>query len=271
MTLRGSTRGRPRTRSFVEGVVLTFALGIPGILFVGASSLDELRTLPQLVDVPTPLLFLLAVAQPLVLLALACLVGTALIPRVRLHSHVLYRLVGRTQPPVLFAEELPSSVGVGVVLALAVLVLDGAFTAFVPGSASLAAVGANDAPVYSMVVELPTRFLYGGITEELLLRYGFMTLVVWLLWKLTGGDRPSAGVMWAAIVVSALAFGVGHLPVLAATAAVTPALVVQVVLLNALVGVGLGWLYWQNSIESAMAGHVTFHVVVVFVSLVVLP
>lgn len=262
MNPRGSRSDRPRTRSFVEGAALTFALGIPGVLFVGASSLDELHGLPQVADVPTHLLFLLAVAQPLLLLALACLVGTALIPRVRLHSHVLYRLVGTTQPVVLFAEELPASVGVGVVLALAVLVFDGAFAAFVPGLSSLVAVGVNDVTVYSMMVDIPTKFLYGGITEELLVRYGFMTLVVWLLWKFTGGDRPSASVMWAAIAVSALAFGAGHLPVLATATQLTPALVLQVVLLNALVGVGLGWLYWQNSIESAMAGHVTFHVVV---------
>ncbi len=247
-----------------------FLLGIPGVLFVGASSLDELQSLPQVADVPTHLLFLLAVAQPLVLLALACLVGTALISRVRLHSHVLYRVVGTTQPPVLFAEELPASVGVGVVLALAVLVLDGAFAAFVPGLSSLVAAGVNDVTVYSMVVDVPTKFLYGGITEELLFRYGFMTLVVWLLWKLTGEDRPSAGVMWAAIAVSAVAFGAGHLPVLATATQLTPALVLQVVLLNALVGVGLGWLYWQNSVESAMAGHISFHVVVVLVSFAIL-
>jgi hypothetical protein len=29
------------------------------------------------------------------------------------------------------------------------------------------------------------RFLYGGFTEELLIRFGFMTLVVWIVFKLT--------------------------------------------------------------------------------------
>jgi hypothetical protein len=50
----------------------------------------------------------------------------------------------------------------------------------------------------------------------------------------------------------------------------TPALVFQVGLLNAVVGIGLGWLYWQESLESAMVGHVTFHVVVVLVSLAII-
>ena len=29
------------------------------------------------------------------------------------------------------------------------------------------------------------RLLYGGITEELLMRYGFMTLVVWIVFKIS--------------------------------------------------------------------------------------
>lgn len=32
---------------------------------------------------------------------------------------------------------------------------------------------------FGSLVPLPTRLLYGGITEELLLRWGLMTLLVW--------------------------------------------------------------------------------------------
>ncbi|ODR83512.1 Abortive infection protein [Haladaptatus sp. W1] len=262
-----SATERTRRRSFLEGALVTFLLGLPGIVAVGASLLDELRALPQFADTPTPSLFFIGIAQPLVLLALACLVGTALAPRVKLHSHVLYRLVGRTQPPVLFAEELPAAVGVGVALAVTVLALDGALAVVAPDLPSLGVAGGFHSTVFSVIATVPTRFLYGGITEELLVRYGFMTLVVWLVWKLVGGDRPSSGVMWTAVVVSALAFGAGHLPVLSTSPAFTPALGALAVSLNALVGVGLGWLYWQGSLESAMVGHVTFHVVVVLVSL----
>ncbi|WP_225852851.1 hypothetical protein, partial [Haemophilus parainfluenzae] len=35
-----------------------------------------------------------------------------------------------------------------------------------------------------------SRFLYGGITEEILLRWGLMTLLVWGLWRLFG-NPPS--------------------------------------------------------------------------------
>ncbi len=263
-----SATKRSRQSSFVKGVVAMFVLGLPGVAVVGVSLLGQLRTLPQFAGTSTPTLFFLVVTQPLLLLALACLIGTALAPRVRLNSHVLYRLVGKTQPPVLFGEELPAAVGIGFGVAIVAIALDGLFTLLVPGLSPLVAARMNDLTTLSVLETISVRFLYGGITEELLLRYGFMTLVVWGCWKFAGGKRPSSRVMWTGIGLSALVFGLGHLPAVAAFSFVTPALLVQVVLLNTIVGVGLGWLYWQESLESAMLGHVTFHVVVVAVSLV---
>lgn len=253
---------RARRSSFVRGVVAMFALGLPGVAVVGATSIGTLRDLSPFVDSPL-LLLLVSIVLPLVLLAFACLVGTALAPRVKLHSHVLYRFVGITQPPVLFAEEAISAVAVGVFLAFVVLVFDGVFTTVVPGLSSLVVPIAADPTVFSVVATAPLRFFYRCITEELLLGYGFTTLVVWVFWKAASGRGPSERVMWAAIAVSALVFGLAHLPALAMSSSLTPALVAEVVFRNGLVGIGVGWLYWQNSLESAMLGHVTFHVVVV--------
>jgi len=70
--------------------------------------------------------------------------------------------------------------------------------------------------------------------------------------------------MWVAIVASAVAFGVGHLPALASTFDLTIALIIRTVLLNAIVGVALGWLFWQRSLETA--AHAAFHIVLVTVS-----
>ncbi len=46
-------------------------------------------------------------------------------------------------------------------------------------------------------------------------------------------DGPQPAVVWAAIIVSAALFGLGHLPALAQTVDLTPALVVRTVPLNA--------------------------------------
>lgn len=76
--------------------------------------------------------------------------------------------------------------------------------------------------------------------------------------------------MWAAIIVSALLFGVGHLPALATSIGLTPALITRTVLLNAIGGIGFGWLFWRRSLEAAMVAHMAFHIVLVTVSTVVI-
>lgn len=104
-----------------------------------------------------------------------------------------------------------------------------------------------------------------------MLRFGLMALLAFAGYRLLdrGAATPSARVLWAAILVSALLFGVGHLPALSASLGeLAPALVVRTVLLNAVAGVVFGWLYWRKSLEAAMVAHVSFHVLLVVLSLV---
>ena len=66
--------------------------------------------------------------------------------------------------------------------------------------------------------------------------------------------------VWTAIVLAALLFGIAHLPAMAALVALTPLIVIRTVLLNALGGLLFGWLFWQRSLEVAMVAHAAFHV-----------
>jgi membrane protease YdiL (CAAX protease family) len=130
--------------------------------------------------------------------------------------------------------------------------------------------GAPRPTVLDVLAYVPVRFLYGGITEELMLRFGLMSVLAFVGWRITGrrADGPQPGVVRAAIVIAAVLFGLGHLPALAQSADLTPALVVRTVLLNAVAGVLFGWLYWRRSLEAAMVAHASFHVPLVFLSLV---
>lgn len=117
---------------------------------------------------------------------------------------------------------------------------------------------------------LLARMLYGGITEELLLRWGLMTALVWLPWRFLQGRQgaPRAAYFWLAIVTSAVLFGAGHLP--AATALVgelTLEVVVFVVGANAAFGVLFGYLFWRYGLEAAMIAHATAHAVSYLASL----
>ncbi|BDP44230.1 hypothetical protein DAETH_41990 (plasmid) [Deinococcus aetherius] len=95
-----------------------------------------------------------------------------------------------------------------------------------------------------------------------------MTLLVWLGWGLVerGRGRPGAGVMWGAVVFSAVLFGVGHLGAAGLVTDLTPAFVARTILLNALVGVAFGWLYWRRNPETAMLAHASWHMTVTLLS-----
>ncbi|HXV85742.1 MAG TPA: CPBP family intramembrane glutamic endopeptidase, partial [Gemmatimonadales bacterium] len=111
---------------------------------------------------------------------------------------------------------------------------------------------------------LYARVLYGGITEEVLLRWGLMTAFTWLAWRYVQGKRGAVypGVAWLAIAASAVLFGAGHLPVAAyLIGSLNGPVVLFVVGLNATFGVLYGWLFWRRGLESAMVAHAVTHVV----------
>jgi hypothetical protein len=68
-------------------------------------------------------------------------------------------------------------------------------------------------------IPLVSKLLYGGIVEELLLRWSLMSLLVWVAWRLAGRPAPVPGWVYGiGLVASALLFAVGHLPALVALA-----------------------------------------------------
>ena len=103
---------------------------------------------------------------------------------------------------------------------------------------------------------------YGGITEEILLRFGLITLLVWLLVKITRALEPTPTLMWIAIVGAAVIFGLGHLPATAALIALTPIVVLRAIVLNGIGGIIFGWLYWKRGLEMAIIAHFTTDLVI---------
>ncbi len=116
---------------------------------------------------------------------------------------------------------------------------------------------------FGKFLPLPTRLLYGGITEELLLRWGLMTLLVWAAWRLfqKGQGRPKPAFFVGAILISSLVFGIGHLPVaFMLFPETTLALTLFVIVGNSAFGLIAGYLYWKKGLESAMLAHALTHI-----------
>lgn len=104
---------------------------------------------------------------------------------------------------------------------------------------------------------LATRVLYGGVVEEVLMRWGALSLLTWLL-ALAFGAGPAS--FWTANVLAGLLFAAGHWPAyLAAGCRPTPAFFATSIILNTVLALLYGWLFWQYGLLAAILGHAVTH------------
>lgn len=228
----------------------------------GAAGLLSLLALPVEAIVPETtlppmLLRLVATIQPALLTILAITVGTALAPKVGLSAPLAQAIAERGEVRTVLARQAGPALAVALAVA-AILLAYGRFTQpYFEQSGDLARKLAAFSP------PLVTRLLYGGIVEELLTRWGLVSLFAWGLWRLRG--RPTAmgaGSYWLAIALAALLFAAGHLPVLFMAAPSPPTWLIGAVLAgNAGPGLLFGWLYWRRGLEAAMLAHAGAHLI----------
>ena len=232
---------------------LGLLLWLAGMLGVVVLTFTVLPQLLRDVEIPAPLwlISLASLAQSGLLLALAIWAGVTLAPKVGLRASAFAAAVtARPIVPALRPQLLPGLLAgaLGGVLLFAV-------SRYAP--AALAEVQERFIP------PLLARVLYGGITEELLLRWGFMTTLVWLAWRFLQRRQgaPRAAYVWLAIAVSAVAFGAGHLPAAQMlVGALDVNIVAFVVGANTTFGLLFGYLFWRYGLESAMIAHLLAHV-----------
>ena len=121
---------------------------------------------------------------------------------------------------------------------------------------------ALSAPSLALDIPLLAKLLYGGITEEIIMRWGLMTALVWLLWRVLQkcGGPPRTSLVVTSIVVTAILFGIGHLPFAVAMGVEPSGSVVMFIMAsNAVPGILFGWLYWRWGLEAAMLAHALSH------------
>lgn len=97
-----------------------------------------------------------------------------------------------------------------------------------------------------------------SILEEIIFRLFLMSGFIWLATWISRAkrrDQVSPALVWTAIALSALAFGLGHLPSWKEAVHPTLFVVASVVALNGVAGVVLGRIYWTWGIEAAILCH----------------
>lgn len=155
-----------------------------------------------------------------------------------------------TQP--FIASVIVSIVG-GTILILSDLLFFGKYSEAIMSSYSVK-------PTVSYLI---AAVIYGGVIEEVMLRLFWMTLVVFVLWKVFDrkNARPSTAILITANIIAALLFAAGHLPATATMLGLSPMIVFRCFLLNGGIGLLFGWLYRKYGLRYAMIAHGCCHIV----------
>lgn len=96
------------------------------------------------------------------------------------------------------------------------------------------------------------------------MRFGFMTLIVWLASKIFNGAKPI--VYWTGIVIASIVFALGHFPITyQAVENPSTELLTYIVIGNIIGGLVFSWLYWKKGLESAFLAHLFTHVFLIMV------
>lgn len=194
-------------------------------------------------------IFLDQFIQSTIVFSIAIFIGLLLAKKVGFDLPLLESLVEKRKYKKNLKNILNKSIFFGIVVAIILYGLDILFTDLGVGITT----HQNLAPIWQTLL----ASFYGGITEEILMRLFLMTLFVWIGIKLFRQNKASNIGIIIPIILTAIIFGLGHLPITASVTKITPLVIGRAIVLNGIGGVVFGWLYWKNGLESAIIAHFT--------------
>ncbi len=248
------------------------------LILLGASVLGTLAVLPYsfalqggtpapaqgALSLPLPALVALTALQSAVIFALAIAAGIWAAGRAGLGLPIARAALEREPIADRVRAILLPSLILGVLSGLAIIVLD----VYVFRPVLESQVGAQ-AHALTRAGGRPAAWkgllasFYGGINEEVLLRFGLLSVLAWLGGRIlrTAPGQSAIGVLWSANIIAAILFGLGHLPATSQILPLSTLVVVRAIVLNGVGGVAFGYLYFTRGLESAMLAHFTADIV----------
>lgn len=222
----------PDHPSFSRRVLRAFLLGLPGVVL-----------LPLAIPAPQGVPAAALLVNPLILLLLASLAGAWAAPRAGLRSRLVQG----------------DTVSGGAIVRLSLI-----------GAAAGGAIALADdlsAPLWRTVAlpsllenrdlsDLVVGILYGGLTEEILLRWGLLSILA------VGALRllPRSQALWGAAILTALVFAGMHLPaVMLEAGTLSGPVVARTMIWNTAVGLLFAAAFVRGGLEGAIGAHVGFH------------
>jgi hypothetical protein len=222
-------------------------LGLAALPLIIAPILQARMASGQAPALSLPAMVALSLIQPALLVAVGAALGAAFAPRLGFASHLAALHVRGS-----LLRELPLAIGSGLLMGSTIVAVDR--VVFGTGYAG--------APPRGIAVDLIAGTLYGGLAEEVMMRWGLMSLLARMGARLFDRslDAPSPRVTIASIVIVTLIFAASHLPAAATMGPLGVAAIVRVLLLNSVAGLLFGWLFWRRSLEAAMLAHASVHI-----------
>ena len=239
----------------VLGLVL-FVLGLCGVLSMLTIDIPLSEEVLNLLLEKFTLqqIELLKLANPLMMLIMAVVLGVCFHEAARLEVPIINGLIMKTHNYQLFSIVKYGTAG-GIIAGILLTLIAVIFTSISPEELTELA--------STMKSTILARFLYGGFAEEILLRIGLMTFIIWVLISIFNSHKSI--IYGTGIVLAAILFSVSHLPIAFQTLG-SPSLAVLLYILigNTIGGIVFGWLYWKKGLEAAFIAHIFAHAVMVF-------
>ena len=256
----------------IKGLLIYLWVGIIAVFFAyfylrstllnNPTQLEQMREMTGLSGTPETLA-LLAYISPLIQFIIALVIGFFIAHKVGLKSVIIHPHARETSKSD-WIKGIKLAIILGVIAGAALKGLDYLFQPYLPDSLI------DTLEPYS-VLKLLTALLYGGIVEELLMRFGLMSLLVFIFWKLFDrkSAKPSNWIFILAIIIIALLFALGHYGITALATEMTALIWFQMIFTNSLGGLFFGWIYWKYNLELAMLSHMVAHIAINVLILIV--
>lgn len=240
---------------------IIFGFSVPGVLIATSGTVRSLETtlkdkLPPGKELPSKLvLTILSTIQTFFLVAVFAIIGAIVTPKIGLSAPFFTALSqGKGFWEVLQVQIVPSliyGIGGAVIFVLAY---------YVYYRPRLDPQTLHSMEGLRMQLGMFARILYGGVVEEILTRWGLLSLLIWLGQLIFGVNNALS--FWVSAVIAGVLFGLGHLPsYLGAGCKKSSIFLSLMIVMNLWASLVFSYLFLQYGLAAAMFGHMLFHLV----------
>lgn len=201
------------------------------------------------INIPIEQIFVAQFVQSIILFSITIFFGLNFTKKINFQLPLFETIVKKENFKSVLKNILGNSIIFGIITAVVIYALDFLF----------AVMGVSISTHQSLAPAWQTLLaaFYGGITEEILMRLFLMTFLIWVSMKISKRNQPTRVGILISMVLAAIIFGLGHLPITASLAKIDALVVSRAIVLNGIGGVIFGWLFWKKGLESAIIAHFT--------------